>query len=220
MKDLDSVFKAYAFSDKSTSVKFLPVDRINTVIAVAPNPGIFPQVKEWIEKLDIPVKITAGAINNYVYRLKYGRAETVAMAIMALYTGNVSALMSLASMSSMGGGGMGYGGTGGGMGYGGMGGGGYGGGYGAMGGGYGGGYGGGTARWAADTARWAAIRRRDHVHGLNRGEFQRSVEFPMAAASANPTAAGPTPTSPEATWEIIREVRPIPNSARHSQSFR
>ena len=107
MKDLDSVFKAYAFSEKSTSVKFLPVDRINTIIAVAPNPGIFPQVKEWIEKLDIPVKITAGAINNYVYRLKYGRAETVAMAIMALYTGNVSALMSLAAMSS--GMGMGHG---------------------------------------------------------------------------------------------------------------
>ena len=100
VKDLDSVFKAYSFSEKSSSVKFLPVDRINTIIAVAPNPGIFPQVKEWIEKLDIPVKVTAGAINNYVYRLKYGRAETVAMAIMALYTGNVSALMGLAAMSS------------------------------------------------------------------------------------------------------------------------
>lgn len=137
VKDLDSVFKAYSFSEKSASVKFLPVDRINTIIAVAPNPGIFPQVKEWIEKLDIPVKITAGAVNNYVYRLKYGRAETVAMAIMALYTGNVQALMGLAAMST----GMGMGGgIGGGMGYGGMGGGGYGGG-GYGGGGYGGGMG-------------------------------------------------------------------------------
>ena len=34
------------------------------------------------------MKITAGRVNNYVYRLKYGRAETVAMAIMALYSGN------------------------------------------------------------------------------------------------------------------------------------
>ena len=40
------------------------------------------------------MKITAGAVNNYVYRLKYGRAETVAMAIMALYSGNPFALMS------------------------------------------------------------------------------------------------------------------------------
>jgi general secretion pathway protein D len=147
VKELDSVFKAYALSEKSSAVKFIPVDRINTLIAVAPNPGIFAEVANWIEKLDVPVKNAAGGINNYVYRLKYGRSETVAMAIMALYTGNTMALAQLAAMSQMGmgGGGMGGGGYGGG-GYGGMGGGGYGGmgGGGYGGGGYGGGgYGGG-----------------------------------------------------------------------------
>ncbi|MGA2770338.1 MAG: type II secretion system secretin GspD [Bryobacteraceae bacterium] len=171
VKDLESVFRAYAFSDKSTSVKFLPVDRINTVIAVAPNPGIFTQVKEWIEKLDIPVKITAGAINNYVYRLKYGRAETVAMAIMALYTGNVSALMSLASMSNGMAGGMGYGGMGGiggGMG-GGM-------GYGGMGGGMGGGaYGPGSVATPM---------------GSTAANFNAAINYPTSTAmGANPTPA-------------------------------
>jgi general secretion pathway protein D len=115
VKDLDTVFKAYALSEKSSGVKFIPVDRINTLIAVAPNPGIFADVEKWINKLDIPVKITAGAINNYVYRLKYGRAETVAMAIMALYTGNTMALAMMAGMmnGAMGmGGGMGYAGMG------------------------------------------------------------------------------------------------------------
>lgn len=170
VKDLENVFKAYALSEKSSSVKFLPVDRINTVIAVAPNPGIFAQVKNWIDKLDVPVKITAGAVSNYVYRLKYARPEMVAMAVMALYSGNPYALIQLASMANnsmmaagmgyngtgygmgmmgggfgggtMGFGGMGMGGMGmGGMGYGGMGMGGYGmGGYGM--GGYGGAYGG------------------------------------------------------------------------------
>ena len=132
---------------------------------MSPNPRIFEDVQKWIEKLDLPVKITAGAVSNYVYRLKYGRAETVAMAIMALYSGNPMALMGLGSMGGMGGGtaawaaamaawewaawvwrlrrwlwGMGGG-------YGGMGVGGYGGGYGGMGGGYGGGgYGGGGWR--------------------------------------------------------------------------
>ena len=137
-KELDSVFKAYSLSDKTASVKFIPVDRINTIIAVAPNPGIFTQVEDWIKKLDIAVKSSAGAVNSYVYRLKYARAETVAMAIMALYSGNTMALMALGQMSM--GGGM-YGGMGGGM-YGGMGGGMYSGGggmYGGMGGGmYGG----------------------------------------------------------------------------------
>ena len=41
-------------------------------------------------------------MSNYVYRLKYGRAETVAMAIMALYSGNPTAMMGLSAM-------MGYG---------------------------------------------------------------------------------------------------------------
>jgi general secretion pathway protein D len=99
VKELENVFKAYSLSDK-TSVHFLPIDRINTIIAVAPNPGVFTQVKEWIDKLDIPVKLTVGTMNNYVYRLKYGNAATVAMAIMALYSGNPMALMSMAATAN------------------------------------------------------------------------------------------------------------------------
>ena len=65
-KELDQVFKAYSLSDKSAgSVKFIPVDRINTIIAVAPNPGIFTQVESWIEKLDIKVKTSAGSCLLY-----------------------------------------------------------------------------------------------------------------------------------------------------------
>src|SRR5437879_12471795 len=101
----------------------MPIDRINTIIAVAPNPGIFTEVEKWLKKLDIPLKVTAGSIDNYVYRLKYGRAEIVGSALMQLYGG----------ISGYGG----YGGYGGG--YGGFG----GGGLGGFGGGYGGGYGGG-----------------------------------------------------------------------------
>ena len=99
-KELEQVFKAYALSEKGSSVKFIPVDRINTIIAVAPNPGIFTQVESWIGKLDIAVKASAGAVNSYVYRLKYARAETVAMAIMALYSGNPMALMALGAMAA------------------------------------------------------------------------------------------------------------------------
>ena len=145
VKDLDTVFKAFALSDKSSGVKFIPVDRINVIIAVAPNPGIFTEVSKWIDKFDVPVKITAGQVGNYVYRLKYARAETVAVAIMALYTGNINALINMSQQMNssmfqsgigMNGGG-GYGGMngGGGGGYGGINGG--GGGYGGMNGGYG-----------------------------------------------------------------------------------
>src|ERR1022692_2876138 len=117
-KELNMVFKAYSLSDKAAgSVKFIPVDRINTIIAVAPNPGIFTQVENWIGKLDIAVKASAGSVNSYVYRLKYGRADTVAMAIMALYSGNPFAMMAMSAMMNQT---SGAGGMGGGLGTGGM----------------------------------------------------------------------------------------------------
>ncbi|MDX1980590.1 MAG: type II secretion system secretin GspD [Bryobacteraceae bacterium] len=144
-KELETVFKAYGLNEKTSSVKFIPVDRINTIIAVAPNPGAFEEVEKWIKKLDIPVKVTAGATDNFVYRVRYGRAETLAFAIMQLYGGLYYGLPVMMGMGGMGMGGMGMGGMGGGM-YGGMGGGmygGMGGMYGGMGGGmYGGGMGG------------------------------------------------------------------------------
>ncbi len=134
-KELENIFKSIALNEKNAPLKFIPVDRINTIIAVAANSGAFEEVEKWVKKLDIAVKVTAGSIDNFVYRVKYGRAETLAMAITMLYGGQPM-------MGMMGGMGGGYGGGmmggyGGGMGgYGGYGGG--MGGYGGMMGGYGG----------------------------------------------------------------------------------
>jgi general secretion pathway protein D len=86
-KELETVFKAFALSEKNATVRFMPIDRINTIIAVAPNPGVFPEVEKWLKKLDVKVKVTVGSIDNYVYRLKYGRAEIMGMALMQLYGG-------------------------------------------------------------------------------------------------------------------------------------
>jgi general secretion pathway protein D len=86
-KELESVLKSISLNEKTAPIKFLPIDRINTIIAVAPNPGAFDEVEKWIKKLDVPIQITAGSIDNYVYRVKYGRAETLGAAIMQLYGG-------------------------------------------------------------------------------------------------------------------------------------
>ena len=85
--ELESILKGVSLTEKTASVRFLPIDRINTLVAVAPNPGVFKEVEEWLAKIDIPVKVTAGSVDNYVYRVKYGRAESLAHAIMALYLG-------------------------------------------------------------------------------------------------------------------------------------
>ena len=166
-KELEDIFKSIALNGKNSPIRFLPIDRLNTIIAVAPNPGAFSEVSRWVEKLDVPAKSGAGGLENYVYRVKYGDAGCLSQAIMSLYSGMQmmnacgSSSMGLGMMSGfgsttfgagggmgmggmgMGMGGMGMGGMGLGMGVGGMGMGGYGmGGYGMGAGGYGmGGYG-------------------------------------------------------------------------------
>ncbi|MBC8165198.1 MAG: hypothetical protein H7Y20_04905 [Bryobacteraceae bacterium] len=149
-KELEGILKGISLNDKSSPIKLLPVDRINTLIAVAPNPGVFKDVQEWLNKLDIAVSSTAGSVDNFVYRVKYGSAPTMALAIMALYSNNPMYAMQLmasfsggAGLGSMnngayGGNVFGNGGGGGGFGGGGFGGGGFGGG-GFGGGGFGGG---------------------------------------------------------------------------------
>jgi len=153
-RELEQIFKSYALSpdEAHAAIRFLPIDRINTILVVAPNPGAFTEVEKWLAKLDVPAKIPAGSIQNNVYKLKYGRAEIVGAAIGQLY-GVPVAGVGLGMYGGMYGGipgnssypaSMGLGGFGGGMGGGGFGGG-YGLGYGGQGQfGYPGGYGGGS----------------------------------------------------------------------------
>jgi general secretion pathway protein D len=88
-RELDEVFKAYSLSAGKDhgAVQFLPIDRINTILAVAPNPGAFAEVEKWIARLDIPPKQVAGSLQNNVYKLKYGRAEILGGVISQLYGG-------------------------------------------------------------------------------------------------------------------------------------
>jgi general secretion pathway protein D len=88
-KELDQVFKAYSLSGgkEHGAVQFLPIDRVNTILAVAPNPGAFTEVEKWVAKFDITPKTAAGAVQNNVYKLKYGRAEILGSVINQLYGG-------------------------------------------------------------------------------------------------------------------------------------
>jgi general secretion pathway protein D len=88
-KDLETIFKAYSLTgEKGTAaVRFLPIDRLNMILAVAPNPGAFADVEKWLQKLDVPAKVTVGAVDNYVYKLKYGQAQILGSVINQLYGG-------------------------------------------------------------------------------------------------------------------------------------
>jgi general secretion pathway protein D len=139
-KELDTIAKSISLSEKNTPIKFLAVDRINVIIAVAPNAGAFIEVEKWLARLDVPLKVTAGAVSNYVYRVRYGDAQSIGCSIQALFgtmsgyggQGAIAACVQ-ASGGAFGGGGGAFGGGGGG------GGGFYGGGSGPYGGAFGGG---------------------------------------------------------------------------------
>jgi general secretion pathway protein D len=132
-KELESILRSISLNEKVSPVKLLPIDRINTLVAVAANPGVFKDVENWLSKIDIEVEASAGTIGNFVYRVRYGCAPTIAGAIMGLYSNNPYMAMGMMGMAGMSGG-AGCGGMAGGMGGGMM-----GGGMGAM---YGGGMGG------------------------------------------------------------------------------
>jgi general secretion pathway protein D len=82
---LENILKSISLDSKNATVRFLPVDRIGTLIAVAPNPGVFDTVEMWIRKLDVAVSSASGVIDTYVYHVRYGRADCLAMALNQLY---------------------------------------------------------------------------------------------------------------------------------------
>lgn len=84
-KDLDTVLKSISLDAKTSTVHFLAIDRVNLLIAVAPNPGVFETVEQWIKKFDIPAKVAAGAVDTYVYPVRYRDADCLAIALNQLF---------------------------------------------------------------------------------------------------------------------------------------
>jgi general secretion pathway protein D len=99
-RELETVFRAISLGDKAGAIRFIPLERINTIIAVAPNSGAFTSVETWLQKLDVRVDVTVGAMDNYVYRVKYGQADLLASVIMQLYMGTLGSSGTTGSFGS------------------------------------------------------------------------------------------------------------------------
>lgn len=179
-KELDGIFGAYALSDKNSAIKFLPLERISSLLAVSPNPNVFDEVKQWIDRLDKPV--TIGGIQNFVYKVQYGWADQLAMTLLTLY--------GVPNYGGYGGGGFG-GGYEGGYGGGGYGGGGYGGG--GYGGQFGGGYGGGGTRGGGGGRGGMGMG------GMGGGGYIQVPGVGQAPAPGAPAAAAPQGAAGAAT---------------------
>ncbi len=87
IEDLKKIFAGYALSEGATAIRFVAIDRLNSILVVTPNAAAFPEVEKWIDRLDQPVA-TAG-IRNYVYKVRNSKAVVIQRLISQLYGNQV-----------------------------------------------------------------------------------------------------------------------------------
>jgi len=89
--ELESIFSAYALSAKNSPLRFVPLDRINAILVVTPDPSAFEEVERWIDRLDQPAP--PSGIQTFIYRVQNTEADYLAKMLSAMLggTGRVAA---------------------------------------------------------------------------------------------------------------------------------
>ncbi|MEO8485280.1 MAG: type II secretion system secretin GspD [Betaproteobacteria bacterium] len=73
-------------------IRIVPIERMNALLVVTPNPALIERVREWIDKLD---RGTGGeGVRFYVYNLQNSRAERVGPLLQQAFTGRSSPALS------------------------------------------------------------------------------------------------------------------------------
>ena len=85
ISDLKTIFAGYGFSDSGGgAIRFLPLERMNSILVITGNPTIFAEVERWIERLDQPLQ-NAG-LRNYVYKVRNAKATDIQSVMANLYS--------------------------------------------------------------------------------------------------------------------------------------
>jgi general secretion pathway protein D len=84
VSDLSSVFAGYGLSN-TTAIRFVPIERLNSILVMTPNATVFPEVEKWLERLD--QNAFKSGIQNYVYRVKNAKASDIQNILTQLYGG-------------------------------------------------------------------------------------------------------------------------------------
>ncbi|HEY6506740.1 MAG TPA: type II secretion system secretin GspD [Vicinamibacterales bacterium] len=69
-------------------LKIVPIERMNALLVVSPQPAYLDEVKKWIDRLDKGGE--GGGLNFYVYHLQNTRAERLAPLLQQAFTGRVT----------------------------------------------------------------------------------------------------------------------------------
>ena len=82
--ELESIFAGYAQASESP-IRFIPIARLNSILAISPGTGSFEEVDRWIARLD-----QAGLnreIRNYFVKIQNGDAVAIAGLLLKIYGG-------------------------------------------------------------------------------------------------------------------------------------
>ena len=82
VSELEGIFEGYALSGES-SVRFIPIPRLNSILAISPSTGSLEEIDRWIAQLD-----QSGLnreIRNYFVKIQNGQAREIASLLLELY---------------------------------------------------------------------------------------------------------------------------------------
>ncbi|MFO1305842.1 MAG: type II secretion system secretin GspD [Burkholderiales bacterium] len=88
MQELEKVVGDRNTSPLTGILKILPIERMNAILVVTPQPAYLEEVKKWIERLDRGGG--DGGLQFYVYHLQNTRAERLAPLLQQAFTGRVT----------------------------------------------------------------------------------------------------------------------------------
>ncbi|MBI3933481.1 MAG: type II secretion system secretin GspD [Acidobacteria bacterium] len=83
--ELKDVFSAYGLSAGTSAIRFVPIERVNSILVVTANPSVYPEVERWLERLDQP--ISESGVRTFVYKVENGKAADLANVLSQLLLG-------------------------------------------------------------------------------------------------------------------------------------
>ena len=87
IKELQDVFSGYSFTGTS-AIRFVPIESLNAVLAISPDPEAFKEIEAWIHQLDQAPPQQTGE-QNFVYPVQNAKASDLRDILIELYGGSV-----------------------------------------------------------------------------------------------------------------------------------
>ncbi len=90
MADLDKALGPAATSPLTGILRIIPIERMNALLVVTPQPEYLEEAKKWIERLDKGGE-SGGGVRFYVYQVQNSRAERIGPLLQQAFTGRAPA---------------------------------------------------------------------------------------------------------------------------------